>query len=255
MNTDLWNKMVEETMSYKKPNDSDDFLFADVESANPDEQEDTQELKDSPGVLYFIDCNETEVSLRLEAHQCLKTAMTGLQDSFYYFATKSFELAEVITDHFHQKRFRGLELFENGPTEEGFLWWLKANSEKEFELVFGRARGIPRQGICLGHLGDESIAFARFQRSESLFAELGMKILSKKSNRMQFISTSEDSEGIKQFRRLLEHGDGLEEIYELLNGQIELTMHFYLREMAELRKFWLNFCHQLKNSTEKPLIH
>lgn len=263
MSTDLWNKMVEETLSYK-PESHRDVFAGEADHLSPDEQKnehsedeqnDKKNLKDCSGVVYFIDLFETEVSLRLEPKRCLQTSIDQLPaNSFYFFETSSFELAEVIADHYHQKRFRGLNLFENGPQEEGFLWWLR-NKNDDFELVIGCANGAPPSGVCLGFLGDENIAFERLLRSELLFSELGVKIKESKSNKIQFTAQTDLSEGLELCRKLFTTGEGLEQIYELLEGKMDLTMYFYLREVTVLRKFWLNFCHYLKKSTDNSLIH
>jgi len=253
MNTDLWNKMVEETMSYKVSVDTSESFDQFTDEA---EQSTTVDLKDRFGVTYYIDLNETELSLRVESQTCLQTAIENhCSSNPAYFETSSFELAEVLADHYHQKRFRGLNLALNGPTEEDFLWWLKVKNENEFELIFGSGRSHSKNEICLGYLGDESIAFERFLRSEPLFTELGVKVDSQRNNRIQFSCFSSDTEGSYQLKALFETGEGLADIYESLGGNIDLTMHFYLREIAGLRKFWLNFCHELKNSTQNPLIH
>ena len=253
MNTDLWNKMVEETMNYKKPTKEQGWLFDEpIPSSNESVSEVSNELPQGPGVTFLVDASETDICLRLESHDRLEQVQLTGQTPVNYFETTSSELAQVLVDHYHLKRFRGLNLYESGPIEESYLWWLRSKEDHKFELVFGKA-GLNNQ--CLGYLGDESIAIERFLRSEELFSKLGMRLRSQKSNSIEFTARANNNDGYKLFSNLLQNGNGAKEIYEYFGGEMDLTMYFYLNEIATLRKFWLKFCHCLKNLTNKPIIH
>lgn len=258
MEGEIWDKMLNETLDEAtRFSGQDPFTESkQVESI----------VENSTGLIYYIQKNSKDICLRLMVSKNLSFDLSKIQagdeklleslriplealDEVFHFSTSYFELAEVIKEHLDLKRFSGTGIKQLGPYEEDNLWWLEKRSNSFKINLYGNPRK-KQNLICLGALGDENIFLERFARSKNnFFNELGVDVQVDGDSIECKSLNKECDEGVELLQELFLQGSGVPSIYQSLNGNIDRTLYFYLKELAGLRSFWLNFCQNLKLST------
>ena len=175
------------------------------------------------------------------------------KDGGHYFATPSFELAQVIADSVANKRFpKAEETFYNigDPTEN---WWM-VFGDNFFKILF-RSHGLQESSSCghalLGPLGDSGVAVARFQQLKGHLRNCFPLFRMEVSPKMIRVITlrSEDgakSAGFEQFRCLFQEGEVPKLLLEEVDRQQFPSVFYYLNELAIMRRFWVQI-YQLLN--------
>lgn len=153
--------------------------------------------------------------------------------SLLFFETEDLDLAEIICDQMGGRRFPLDEDSLCNLSDPGFSWWL-SEEEGGFRIYF-KSHGLNRAGrfIKLGPLGDRKIASRRFSELLAGLGDMGLEDFYCDDKCFGVFVEDEMNSTYKDLYSLFKKGEG----YENLSGE-NLTLSFYLRELAFLRRFW-----------------
>lgn len=215
-------------------------------------------IPQAPGIVYKVEktsgtfcirafasgnLNEDYIQL-LEGDEILlkklKSTEISIED-LLFFETNSMERAEIIIDQVANRRFPLDEDVLCNLSDPGFSWWMSLENGS-FKIYFN-SHGLNRADrfMQLGPLGDGSIAALRFHQLrsslENLFPIHDFKI----SDKYIHISTSAlDSREFYRFQAIFTDGINDTDLEQFeFAGEKSRTIFYYLKEIADLRRFWL----------------
>lgn len=272
LNFDL-NSLAQETLeltrnlrskeNFDGEEDAFDFSFQEMEfdfEGNEEEVEaepEVEDIPDTPGVLFYLEkgistfCIRGIVSDDLSwDYDALKRndpqLITALRlkddweiDQIGFFPTLNMELAETICDVMVNRRFPKQEAVLCNLSDPGFSWWMEVG-EKSLNIFF-QSHGIERDSslIQLGPLGDPFVSFKRFSRCQGILKNLFPLNEFSATEKSFTLSTTTANLDFLDFQKIFVNGVfEFEDIIQGVGGE-EQTFFLYLRELANLRSFWL----------------
>lgn len=236
-----------------------EFLFEDRDTFDFSEEEDepVQAPTEGPGLFYKLEkgistfCIRGVVSEDLawdwealekgdtELSQKLKLSEEAAEEETVgFFPCDDLAVAETIYDQMINRRFPRQEAILCNLSDPGFSWWMDKDSHGI--RVYFQSHGIERDSslIQLGPLGDPLIAARRLSRSLGYLKNLfPVNEFSATDKSFMVSTTSSGQEPIKEFFDLFEKGEDSLLSQDLIKK--DPTFSLYLRELAALRRFWL----------------
>jgi len=237
----------------------DTFDFSDPikEDAHEGSQEEAEIEVEGVGLLYKLEkgistfCIRAVVSEDLawdkeslergdvELERSLKIKEEEDLEHVGFFKCEDLAIAETIFDQLINRRFPRQEAMLCNLSDPGFSWWLDL-SENALRIYF-QSHGIERDDslIQLGPLGDPMIAARRLSRSLSFMKNIfPVNEFSATDKAFMVSCTSSGLDAFKGFKDLILKGeDTLLKNQQLVS--IDPTFSLYLRELAGLRRFWI----------------
>lgn len=256
--------------------DTFDFSFDETEreedsivcdNYNDDEEQlfEEEDAPEGPGILYRLDKGISTFCLRglvsedlhwdleaierqdVDVMRSLKIDDEEQIGEIRYFMTDDYPMAETVADQLINRRFPRQEAMLCNLSDPGFSWWMNLSS-RGFNIYF-QSHGIERDDslIQLGPLGDPLIASRRLGRALSVFRQIfPVNEYSATDKFFEVSCTHEENPGFEAFCRLFTHGEfAFEELLERFSGD-DLTLFLYLREIAALRRLWLQVQKELE---------
>ena len=252
--------------------EEDTFDFSHHEEIQEELQEEQSqepveevEAPEGPGILYRLDKGISTFCLRglvsedlhwdleaierqdVDVMRSLKIDEEEQISEIRYFMTEDYPMAETVADQLINRRFPRQEAMLCNLGDPGFSWWMNVN-EQSFNIYF-QSHGIERDDslIQLGPLGDPMIAFRRLGRALSSFRQIfPVNEYSATDKSFEVSCTQVGNPGFEAFSRLFTHGEFIfEEVLDSFSGD-DLTLFLYLREIAALRRLWLQVQKELE---------
>ncbi len=182
--------------------------------------------------MEILESGEGELSQKLK--------LTGDEDHEHigFFACKDLAIAETIYDQMINRRFPRQEAMLCNLSDPGFSWWMD-KGPLGFKVYF-QSHGIERDDslLQLGPLGDPMIAARRLSRSLSYLKNLFPVNEFSATDKSFMVSTTPSAQAkMEKFFLLFETGEDSLLSEDLI--QNDPTFSLYLREIAALRRFWL----------------
>ncbi len=183
-----------------------------------------------------------------EIIKALKIKEEADLDSVRFFSTTDIAMAETLFDHMINMRFPRQEAILCNLSDPGFSWWMDKDS-LNLKIYF-QSHGIERDDslIQLGPLGDHLIAFRRLSRAHGLLRNyFPVNEYSATDKSFMISTTSDKQENFAAFQNIFISGEFVfHEILKDLKGE-EQTLFLYLRELAALRRFWINISQEIES--------
>lgn len=209
----------------------------------------------NPGVVYRIISSGNTFSIKGFASHNISESMEELEDGnqsylrslkienncldgVSYFELENFDRAEILIDQVFNKRFPTEEDVLCNISDPGFSWWY-GRSEDGFRVNFRSHKFMCKgERIKLGPIGDVVIACFRFEKLKEYFKyhlPISEIVLSEK----QFTLKSSDFNHpiLKELMQLFEKGILMSD--SILLCELDETLKYYLLELADIRKFWI----------------
>lgn len=246
--------------------EEDAFDFSEPSPLEVQENlEEFQESPEGPGILYRLDKGISTFCLRglvsedlhwdleaierqdVDVMRSLKINEEEQISEIRYFMTDDYPMAETVADQLINRRFPRQEAMLCNLSDPGFSWWM--NIEDNGFSIYFQSHGIERDDslIQLGPLGDPMIASRRLNRALSVLRQIfPVNEYCATDKFFQVSCTGHGHPGFEAFGRLFTHGEfAFEEVLDTFKGD-DLTLFLYLRELAALRRLWLQVQKELE---------
>lgn len=199
---------------------------------------------------------EVEKEIRNENPKLLKKLKVEAAplEGLFYFETGSFELAEVIIDQMMNRRFPIEEDLLCNLSDPGFSWWMDILPEG-FDIYFsshglGRAEKFTR----LGPIGDSSIASMRLNSAASLLHQsFPIRELSCDEKVFSIRPVSTEHFNYQILKNLFYKGENPTKEEGFQGHDDGRTLYYFFKEIAILRKFWLEIEKKLQKRPSEML--
>ncbi len=237
-----------------------------------EEQEDAVEddIPAAPGLFYWVDLGQNTFVLRAAPTRNLKETMDNLfdEDSDFlgalriestedeslallnYYETETFEMAEIIRDQLSHRRLPYKEEQICNISDPGHTWWLHLEEDKI--KIYFRSYGFKDEKLLikLGPIGDQKIAQIRFDQASEIMGSFFPISEYSCSDKGVVIGTEQPQNlHFKIFKDVFVNGEFDGQLKHFPKGKNSLTLYFYFKELAIIRKFWLqlekSFAHLL----------
>lgn len=228
----------------------------DIDLLRPDVSESVEpSAPHSPGVIYRIDrgantfCirgfSTDNISLQLKAlnHEPNKLMLlkaNSAEDQICFFATKTYEVAEMIKDQIINRRFPLQEDAVCNISDPGYSWWMDITPGR-FEIFF-KSHAINREEkfLKLGPIGDAKIAMIRLNQAHALLrSSFPLSEYSCSEKSLVVASLKPDHSSFISFQNIFSKGENLTGPENFPDNTIGRTLYCYFLEIATLRKFWI----------------
>lgn len=157
-----------------------------------------------------------------------------------YFLCDSLEQAEVLHELFSNRRLPKDEDVLCNISDPGFSWWLDTQPGRC--IIYFKSHGVEcsQNYLKLGPLSDINVFRRRMNNLNSLLQShaMGMSIYEDDSS-LNFSVMGQQSSLFNAIKKLILKGELTEdgELMEILRENI--TLRYYLKEIALVRRFWL----------------
>jgi hypothetical protein len=208
-------------------------------------------IPQTPGVFYRLEKNPGTFCIKIyptqnlaltyqeDAHLVAETLRAPIEEAAFY-QTPNLGIAEILCDQIGKKRFPFEEELVCKISDPGFSWWFKKTTDG-FIVSFGAHRGEKEDGrFPVGPLGDRAIANAMMIRLKDFLNPFIDR------NRTQFsdghLSWSFKTGGAglrKTLEKLFLQGVESDLASYIPYTSEGRTLMLYLRELAHIRKFWI----------------
>ena len=263
--------MVDETFRHHKIH----FLKEEIneeEESLPEDHEVINLLPEEAGLIYHLQKSTSLFVIRtLVVHNIKETYLKILQNPEEYPSLRLLEggscdvekklrfhifdeisQAEVVHDQINNRRFPIFEESICNLSDPGFSWWLSPKNDG-FQISF--TLSVHAEGSTkLGPLGDHGLALKFFQKMEEIVQESGLVLnIQNEVNRVQFNQGEEFIlTELKDLFELGVIGEGLTSFFSLMSKRVKEisqleTLWFYLKELAAMRRFWIQVEYDLGN--------
>lgn len=251
----------------------DDMKFEELLISEEDSESEYEEIINTPnssGIIFNIFKSGNTFSIRGFAVHSICDAFESLSledkhmmkllkieasqiSSVKYFELDCFERAEIIVDQICNKRFPIEEDVLCNISDPGFSWWY-GKSQDGFRVNF-RSHKFMCQGlrIKLGPIGDVVVAGVRFEKLKNHFKH-HLPISEVVINEKQFVLKSSDANHpiLLELMNLFENGVISPD--SALLCELDLTLKYYLLELADVRRFWIEIEQEI-NSENRSLLN
>jgi hypothetical protein len=235
-------------------NDFDHHFFKNDEFI-----EESSSVPEMPGLLYRIDFGVSTFCIRgyacenmskscqelangnEEIIKALKLPDNADENSYtvQYYPTEYKELAEVVCEQLINQRFPIYEDRLCNLSDPGFSWWMEEGPR--FFRIYFKSRGLSINDrlIRLGPLGDCRLAAKRIAKAASSLGDLfPLNEFACTESVLEVGCSVANHAHFEVFKNIFLHGEAPAQMYQLLEGQMERTLYYYLAEVAVLRRFW-----------------
>lgn len=255
---DLLDQITHETMSLSNLDNmnslSDNMRDLQMEVLN-------DKIPSETGVLFFINKGKGTFKIEFLACENMLESYFNFKDSLnekfnskkdeidisiQSFSCKSMETAEIIVTTLSKRRFPLEEEQMANISDPGFSWWFKFKDQK-LDLSFSLQQNSSASWMNLGLLADDILANKIISNID--WDLLGASFMTLKNGFS--ISFTDNIEVFSNLKSMFLYGD--ESILKDLKPSFKVKSdQFFLKEIIELRKFWIRV-HMLlsKNSLLK----
>jgi len=219
-----------------------------------------------PGLIYYIDFGVNTFCIKAwpceNIDQSLDFLNQGLFDELAYqaslekklciFETDSLEEAEIIVDQMAKRRFPYLEDMLCNLSDPGYSWWLDL-SKNRIKIHF-KSYGINRQNnlIKLGPICDYKIAQRRFKQLFALEYTSNLCFFESSDKSFMIQGNYGFTDRMQLLKDCLIDGQVCENQLNFFNSTMkERTLFYFLKELAEIRSFWLAIEQKIADKTSQ----
>jgi len=163
-----------------------------------------------------------------------------IESNFNFYSCSDIYQAQVIVDEVLNKRFPKDEAIVCNISDPGFSWWL--DLEDDGFQIYYQGQTIERDvnSLQLGPLGDQQIAMRRFSASMPYLKKFfPINEFSSSEKSFQLSCSQAENHSFAMFRDLFLKGEWkFDYLIDHSRGD-ERTFFLYLKEIANLRSFWI----------------
>jgi len=234
------------------------------------------EIPAAPGLFYWPDLGKNTFILRAAPSTNLKETMEHLfaencdfldalrikstddenLNLLNFYQTETFEMAEVVRDQLANRRFLYHEEQVCNISDPGHSWW--ANISAESIKIHFRSYGLKNEDtlIKLGPIGDQKIAQIRFDQASQMLPSFFPVTEYSCSDKGVIIATAAAGHPhFEIYKEIFVKGEFLGQLKSFPKGENSLTLYFYFKELAVIRKFWLQLEKSFSQShSDKSLV-
>ena len=193
---------------------------------------------------------------RFEITKKWKNINNNLKSEIHFFTVKSLELGQILIDQISNRRFFYNEDIICNISDPGENWWLSFG-EGEINIYFKSLGNMAERNMfCLGPIGDHLIAERRWNQINNFFEVNFINPEINASDKGLHLKADDYNNSIfNDLLTLFKDGDNLFDRTDFEMLQDPETIFFYLEELANTRKWWIEIEKEIEQMLLKGLGH